>query len=287
MTATQPTRILPSDNTASRTLSLSRANRRLMFVEAESAGDLEIGGGLYGPDAWTWRDTIEVAEAQPPGPNSRAWTDKLGLHYDDLEAGESGDRRKLNGFWHTHPSGGAGLSEADLKAFAQMRDEWGMPQFLAVIVTPDKRTGWRSPQLHAWRMWSEDHCGRERVRYEPVTVTLRGSEPDPWPQPTPIRAPRPPLDLSPEGRAATLRKLGLTPAPEPEPDDERDRRQHTSSRKPRRPTTQLHHNAAKWMVAQRTFTDIDGPDPVTIEKGELVDPLHPLVHKNPDAFKRS
>jgi proteasome lid subunit RPN8/RPN11 len=281
--------IIASAATPTRQVRLSRAQRRRMIVEAQASPDREVGGGLYGYPAATWDKTLTIAAAHPPSESCLRYRNSFLIDIDGLEAAEHDDFRCI-GIWHSHPSGGAGLSPTDLAVFAHMRAEWDatrgyLPQFVAVIVTPDKRDGWIKPQLHGWRLWhANEGAWNECVTYEPVDLALWGDEPDPCPRPT--------VEVWDDAtRRRYLLAAGITPAtPPPAPRwalgaDERDRQPHVSARRPRRPTTQ-HRQTSSWMVATRTFTATYAGDAVVISKGERVTPDHELVARYPDAFTR-
>ena len=249
------------------TVTLSRTSRRLIIVEAQAAAaqDLEVGGGLYGQPSFG--SSVSVGRAETPGPNSRAKVDSLAFHYDDLEADEY-DGSRLLGFWHSHPNNGEiGLSRADIEAFSSIKNHWrtAIPNFVALVVTPDPRDGWDKPQINGWRFHLGERYGRSTVLHEPVTISLWGSEPDSWPQPTPVKI-RSSLEV-----VAT-------------PVATRSRSTHTSTRRPRRAATQRDANA--WMVCTRDFTAIYYGRVEEHEAGKsFIRASHELVSRYPDAWK--
>lgn len=265
---------------ATRTLTISLTNRRLILVEAAGALRLEVGGGLYGHPGNSWDTTLRISNAHGPGPGTRVTEDSCTLCPGDLAAGERSLRQqglddiRCIGTWHSHPNGNdPEPSSADLKCWARQRAILGednyLSTFLAIIVTRGDK-GWKNAELHAWRVTHENHgTWDERISIEPLTIQTHGLEPNPWPTPTSLK--RVTEDSAPADDATN---------------EQRERQQHTSARKPRRPATSKH--SGKVMVATRTFTTIDGGIPVTVNKGEFVnDPNHSIVQAHPHDFKRA
>lgn len=79
---------------------------------------------------------------EPSSPAFRALQDFLA---NDLVGTIGG----LLGMWHNHPDGDVPPSDGDLSTALRLRDEYGLSQFVALIL-PTGEDAWAAPPLAAW-----------------------------------------------------------------------------------------------------------------------------------------
>lgn len=79
---------------------------------------------------------------EPSSPAFRALQDFLA---NDLVGTIGG----LLGMWHNHPDGDVTPSDGDLSTALRLRDEYGLSQFVALIL-PTGEDAWAAPPLAAW-----------------------------------------------------------------------------------------------------------------------------------------
>jgi|tagenome__1003787_1003787.scaffolds.fasta_scaffold18107341_1 hypothetical protein len=81
-----------------------------------------------------------------------------------------------SGFWHTHPTGDATPSPADLQTWADslrhVNDHRGSGVYVGLIATPAWRGSWHSPRLTAYvvRLGESEYHG---VMVEPAVANVR------------------------------------------------------------------------------------------------------------------
>lgn len=128
----------------------------------------EVGGMLIADESSRSLKTINLVEAWEPASSFelRRGSMELDWTFEHSRARDVVDRTDgrlvLSGFWHTHPGGGDGPSEPDLRMFgAAMRHAndtvWPLNSFVGLIATEVDRIG--GPELTAW-VTREDRYGR-------------------------------------------------------------------------------------------------------------------------------
>lgn len=140
---------------------MSEAAANLMLSECQASIDgNETGGILLGHDNV---ETIMVTVAGSPGPAATrtptSFTRDLAHAQELAERAYDVDDSLWIGEWHTHPCGPAVPSVTDLTTYRTLltSPELGFERVLSVIVMPDIRGQWESPQLRAFvvQLWAE------------------------------------------------------------------------------------------------------------------------------------
>ena len=121
---------------------------------------------------------------EPSSPAFRALQDFLA---NDLVGTIGG----LLGMWHNHPDGDVPPSDGDLSTALRLRDEYGLSQFVALIL-PTGEDAWAAPPLAAWavRRSPRPRCvraGRGLAAGGGVKIAKRSAPKPPtsWPRETP------------------------------------------------------------------------------------------------------
>lgn len=138
------------------TIRLSPVARRFIYREAAlSADGNETGGLLLGFDPNEAGEMV-VTQAGDPGPGAIREPDFFNRDLEHSQALADAayqlDRSRWIGDWHTHPLGGSAPSVKDMETYRSFLavEDLDFRVFLAMIVTPDQKTGWDGPDLHGW-----------------------------------------------------------------------------------------------------------------------------------------
>jgi proteasome lid subunit RPN8/RPN11 len=137
-------------------------------------GEVEVGGGLFGPPSMSWHREASVVlanEASLSASRNRVKLDIAAILEDEETLASDGSDLLQVGDWHSHPGGSQTPSQADLRAFTralEFADARRLsPRYLALIVTADRDRGWARPQLAGWVV-SRQRDGQ--LVCEPATV---------------------------------------------------------------------------------------------------------------------
>jgi hypothetical protein len=134
----------------------------------------ETGGGLFGVPAREREDTLTVARALEPGPNTRGGLGRVRVDLAHIRAEDAaleriGNDERWIGTWHTHPGApdGTGIpSKNDLEFWACDCRELRLagrssPHYVGLILTPrwvrdnytcEREASWVRPAVYAWHM---------------------------------------------------------------------------------------------------------------------------------------
>jgi integrative and conjugative element protein (TIGR02256 family) len=161
------------------TVALSGSARRTIedeFYAVTRAGGVETGGWLYGERGRTWKRTIAVAIARPPGRGAVHGPHSFSPS-GDYQQEEQGfarigaDHLCRVGDWHSHPSKGAEPSDGDLdvwtNCFLVANEKRGVAYYVGLIAALDDSRGFARMRLGAFCL-SYDSFGR--VIYEPASI---------------------------------------------------------------------------------------------------------------------
>jgi hypothetical protein len=112
------------------------------LLERSSSG-VETGGGLYGKIDG---DHIIVTRATVfLHPRTQRTTRSVSFLDRDLVGTIGG----VLGMWHNHPDGDVTPSDHDLSTALRLRDQYGLSQFVTLIL-PTGEDAWAAPPLAAW-----------------------------------------------------------------------------------------------------------------------------------------
>jgi proteasome lid subunit RPN8/RPN11 len=144
-------------------------------------GEVETGGWLVGHRAWGWHRERTVAIATVAARMRRegkVWLDEGEFTRMDarLQAARDrdGDLRGI-GEWHTHPTGDATPSEADLRCQARELatiSDHNVSLTSLIVTRRDGALSWRNPHISAWITRHARSSFGERMVCEPATVTV-------------------------------------------------------------------------------------------------------------------